>query len=219
MSVLKYNVPITAPSIIFRAGNKTNSVTNFSFLDVTAEPTATSGRANVIKAEAYMNPASKAAAGGCYAIRGLAGVKTGKTYAPSGVVYLAGVQGKLDPAGAVGDGTGTQIYAAAVLAEINAGAGSFGSETQVYGLWVDNQFAGNPSGLSHLVNITNNGGNITNVFKVYGNNKITGAFMNLETLGSTVLVSLSGNASHQTKGLLCVIDGATYYIPLQNAIN
>jgi len=140
-----------------------------------------------------------------------------KTYAPNTAVYLAGVQGKLDPAGAVGDGTGTQIYACAVLAQINNGGGSFGSEAQVYGLWVDNQFAGNPAGLSHLVNLTNNGGNLTNLIHAYGNNKITGQFMALETLGG-VVVAATG-VTTIAKALKVTIDGTQYYLPLCTGTN
>lgn len=191
--------------------NADASVVNGSVVAIAKNPTATSGRWNTLKVESYLNPASKTAAGGLYSVRGLAGVATGKTLAPAGNTYLAGVQGKLDPAGAIGDGTGGQIYATAVLAQVNNGAGSFGSETQVKALWVDNQFMGTPAGLFHLVDITNNGGGVTNVIHVYGNNALTRVF-HFETMGGAV-VDASG-VTTIGKALKCKLDGTDYYIPL-----
>jgi len=155
---------------------------------------------------------------GLYTIRGLAGVATGKTFKGSANQgYVAGVQGKLQISGTLGDNNSGGIYSAAVIAQIATAGGAFGSDAQVYGLWVDNQSGGValPT-LSHMVNITNNGGAVTNFFKLYGNNAVA-QFMNVDTCGGALETTFTGNASKQVRALKVVVDGVQYYLPLQNA--
>ena len=205
-----------------------NELSNKTFKDPTAagsatkiavKPTAVTGRYNAISVEAYLAPevagVATASPVGCYALRGVAGVAAGYTVAGGTACYLAGAQGKLDVVGTLGSGAGSAIYACGALAQVSNGGGTFGSEVQVYGLWVDNQRATAGEGSFHLLNITNNGGTIDNVFFVYGNNAIADQVFNLNTMGSAV-VAITGNASNQTKALKIKLDGVQWYVPLQS---
>jgi hypothetical protein len=193
----------------------TDPQVNGSALQIWVNPTALSGRYNAFRVEALAAPSSPSPSG-VYAIRGLAGSASGKTITGTTQTYVAGLQGKLTSEGAIGNNGSGSVYACAVLAQVNAGAGTYGSETQVYALWVDNQRPTAGEGVFYMVNITNNGGAIDHVFHVYGNNNIAGQFFSLETMGSAI-VAITGNASHQTKALLVTIDGVQWYLPLQSA--
>lgn len=180
-----------------------------------------------IQAECYLNPSDTFATegAGMYTIRGVAGVKTGATFAGSANQgYLVGVQGKLVINGIMGNNNSGGIYACAVLAQMNiAAAATFGTDAQVYGLWVDNQSTGGtPPATTHMVNITNNGGAVANFFMLYGNNAVTN-FMTLGAMGAS-LVAVSGSTTVKTGALKVVvaagqnIAAGTYYIPLVSTL-
>lgn len=187
-----------------------NSTANGSALQLWVNPTATTGRFNALRVESLAAPAT-AQPVGCYAIRGVTGVKTGLTVGGATASYFAGVQGKLDFAGTLGNGGAGSIYAAAVLAQIGT-SGTYGAETQLYGLWVDNQGATGTEALRYLVNITNNGGVVDSVFKVYGNNACV-LFADLETIGGGMGVVGAGTYSTADGYLNIKVNGSAYRIP------
>jgi hypothetical protein len=174
------------------------------------------GRSTTLRIESLLNTADAftAQGSGLYTIRGLAGVKASSTFKGSANQgYIAGVQGKLYLAGALGDGNSGGIYSCAVLAQIQTtGAATFGADAQVYGLWVDNQAGGvNLPATSHLVNITNNGGTVTNFFKLYGGNQVS-YLMDIDTVGG--INTTISNHTTMTKALKIKLEGATCYIPV-----
>lgn len=183
------------------------------------DPTTSIGaRSTTIRVESLLacTDAFTAQGSGLYTGRFLAGVKTAKTF--KGVApaqgYLAGVQGKLAIAGTLGDGNSGGIYACAVLAQMDLTGGAFGADAQVYGLWVDNQAGGaNGPTLSHMVNITNNGGNITNFFKLYGNDKVA-VFIDIDAPGASVVIGTTSYGSNADGYLLAKVRGDSYKIPL-----
>jgi hypothetical protein len=126
--------------------------------------------------------------------------------------------------GVIGDGNSGGIYACAMLAQIDGQAGTYGADTNLSALWVDNQ-AGSGAGptASQLVNITNNGGAITNFLHFYGNNAVTN-FMAIGT-GGTAVVAVTGSTTVKTGALKVIVEGGnaiaagTYYIPLVTALN
>lgn len=183
----------------------TDATASGEAVSIYVNPTATTGRYNALHVQAKVGAAGAA---GCYAIRGLVGVKTGITLTATGQTYLAAVQGKLQLDGTIANAGG--VYACAVLAQVGTG-GTYSAATQVYALWVDNQRATGAEGLFHMVNITNNGGVVDNVFKIYGNNNIA-VFADIENLGGGAVVA-AGTYSTADGYLVVKVQGDTYRIP------
>jgi len=210
----------TAFSVLGSLGSSgshaTDATSGGSALALYVDPTAAiAARFTTLRAESLLNSQIFTTQGaGLYTIRGLAGVKAASTYKGSAnQAFLAGVQGKLTMAAdsVLGDNASGGIYACAVLAQLQLAAGAiFGTDAQVYGLWVDNQVGAALPTLSHLLNLTNNGGAITNLIHGYGNNAVS-LFMTLETMGAAVVAATG--VSTISKALKIKIDGTTYYIP------
>jgi len=210
----------TAFSVLGSVGttgtHATDATSGGSSLALYIDPTAAiAARYTTVRVESLLSAQIFTTQGaGLYTIRGLAGVKAASTYKGSAnQAFLAGVQGKLTMAAdsVLGDNASGGIYACAVLAQIQAAVGAtFGTDAQVYGLWVDNQVGAALPTLSHLLNLTNNGGAITNLIHGYGNNAVS-YFMTLETMGSAVVAATG--VSTISKSLKIKIDGTTYYIP------
>lgn len=194
----------------------TDSAAAGSAIGVYVDPTGITGRYNTLCVESNLAPATDASPVGCYAIRGVAGVKTGKTTTGTTAAYLAGVQGKLAVAGTLGNDGAGAIYACAVLAQIGTG-GTYGTETQVYGLWADNQRTDALPTLSHMVNITNNGGTVRDFFHLYGNLAVS-RFLTAENAGAAIVVG-AGTYSTADGYLLINVDGSDYRIPFFTAVD
>jgi hypothetical protein len=148
---------------------------------------------------------------GLYTIRGVAGLKTGATFkGTANQGYLIGVQGKLTLNGVVGDNASGGIYCAAGLFQMQNTGATYGTDAQLYGLWIDNQ-SGSANGptLSHMVNVTNNGGTITNFFKLYGGNNVAQLF-DIDTCGG--MVAATATTSGTSKKIAIKIDGVQYYL-------
>jgi hypothetical protein len=189
----------------------TDSSVSGSLVELRVNPTGITGRYNALRVEALAAPATDASPVGIYAIRGVTGVKSGKTTTGTTASYFAGVQGKLDFAGTMGNSGSGSIYATPVLAQVGP-LGTYGSEVQVYGLWVDNQRATNTEGLFYMVNITNNGGTVDSVFKIYGNNA-TLLFADIATIGGGMGVVGAGTYSTADGYLNIKVEGSSYRIP------
>ena len=155
---------------------------------------------------------------GLYTIRGVAGLKTGAHYYGSANQgYLAGVQGKLTMTSTsiLGNGSSGGIYAASVLAQMQFTAGAtFGADVNMSGLWIDNQVGAALPSASQMLNITNNGGSVTTMVHMYGNNAITNVF-SFETMDGSIITAASLTGT--IKVLKCLIDGTTYYLPLYSS--
>jgi hypothetical protein len=97
--------------------------------------------------------------------------------------------------------------------QFTAGA-AFGADVNMSGLWIDNQVGAALPTSSQMLNITNNGGAVTTMVHMYGNNAVTNVF-SFETMDGSVntAASLTGTI----KVLTCKIDGVTYYLPLYSS--
>jgi hypothetical protein len=204
----------------------TDSLNGNSIIAIYVNPTATDGPnkyetclvESLIGATTAFTQQGFGVYAGCF--RG--GVATGVTL--KGVThqaYIAGCQAKLTNNGVIGDGNSGGIYACAGLSQTE-GAGTWGADAQFYGHWIDVQSTVTSlPATAHLLNMTNNSAaTILNAMMIYGNSgKITN-FAEIDSCaGSGFVKTITGNASHQTLGLKVVVDGVTYYVPLQSAIN
>lgn len=175
--------------------------------------TGTTGRYTGIWSANYLNATwtSATQGAGIYSIRGEVGQKASTTMTmSSNAGFMAGVQGKI----LINGTTAGSWYMCAGLFQVqNGGSAVFGSGAQLYGIWVDNQVGANWPTTSHMVNITNNGGTITNFFKLYGGNQVSYVF-DFDTCGGCV--SDSGSGGSTSKYLKCKIDGVAYSILIKS---
>ena len=197
------SVPIAAPAVAseFLALYTTQALSNSAY------------KTYVVRAECYLKTADAFASqgAGLYTIRGVAGVNSTYTFKGSANQgYLIGIQGKLDNKGVIGDNNSGGIYTCAMLAQVS-GAGTFGTDAQLYGLWVDFQSGlGTPPTTTHMVNITNNSGKtIPNGIFMYGGNQVTN-LLHFGTCGGAIGAATSITTS---KFLTIAIDGVTHYVP------
>lgn len=177
--------------------------------------TGTTGRYTGLWMANYFNAdwTSATQGAGIYAIRGEAGQKAATTMTmSSNQGYVAGVQGKLTINGTT---AGSWYMCAGLFQVQNATTASFGSGAQVYGIWVDNQASGEnwPSGASHMINVTNNGGTLDNFMYFYGNNNVS-YFAQFGACAGAV--SDSGAGGSTSKYLKCKIDGVAYSILIKS---
>jgi len=165
---------------------------------------ATSGSNRVVRVETLSSGTSTALKN--YAIRGTAGIKTAVT-AASGA-WCIGVQGKIENAGALVEGT----TSAAVLAQIGNG-GTYGSGAILYGAWIDNQLAATPtSDNTWMLGITNTVADcvFTGMIRAYG------AASYLLDLEPTAGGWTNSTATCSTEGgmIAVLVQGAVRYIQL-----
>jgi hypothetical protein len=219
-SVTVASIRTTGPSNLrgTSATHATSTVVAGSDLAIYSDPTASAmvGRYGPVRVESLVPTTAFATQGyGLYTGRFLVGIQAASTFKGSAnQAYLIGVQGKLTmtATSVMGDGNSGGIFAAAGLMQMQIAAGAtFGADTNVSGLWVDNQIGAALPAASQLLNLTNNGGAITTVMHVYGNNAVS-FFLTAENLGGACVAATG--VTTIGKALKVQIDGTTYYVPL-----
>lgn len=167
-----------------------------------------SGSNRVVRVETLSSGTSTALKnfGGRFA----AGIKTGKT-AVSGA-WCIGLQGKVVSAGTTVDGN----TCAAILAQLN-NSGTFGTGTNLYGMWIDNQLATTPTcggsgGNFWMLGITNTCAACvpTGFIQVYGTSH---SLFDMTHTGNS-WVHDTATVSSQQGRIRVVLGGVDMYIPL-----
>ena len=222
MSTRRYEPKVVATFKKISKGSSTYPVYSGTVgehqLELYVNPTLVDGAKNYnIVAESYLAPATTGAfatqGSGLYTIRGVAGVATSKTFkGTANQGYITGIQAKLDNKGIIGDNNSGGIYACAGLSQVS-GAGTYGTDAQLYGHWIDFQAGmGALPTTTHMLNMTNNSGQtIANGIFMYGASGEITNVLNLNTMGGSVVTATG--VSTISKGIRIKIDSTTYYIP------
>lgn len=203
-----------------------DAVDGGSAVEIYVNPTAqiaAGSQYKTLRVESYLRPfptnnqplaAFTTQGAGLYTVRGLAGVAKGYTFAGSANQgYLAGVQGKLDNKGVIGDNNSGGIYACAGLSQVS-GAGTYGTDAQLYGHWIDLQAGmGALPTTTHMLNMTNNSGQtVANGIYLYGGNGVTN-FFNLSTCGGMVGAKVDDDKTYaHYRPVSVMIDGVQGWI-------